>query len=72
MNYEKEIKPFLPRKPNILKFVREKGIDKVSEFCATTMIPLIVAYTFICEEIEEFQEFAENKIKELRKFYDQK
>ena len=65
----KELEIFRPQKKLILTYVKEKGINKVSEYCATTMIPLIVVYTFISEEMEEYKEFAENKIKELRNFY---
>ena len=65
----KEIELFRPQKKLILTYVKEKGINKVSEYCATTMIPLIVVYTFISEEMEEHKEFAENKLKELREFY---
>ena len=66
---EKEIELFRPQKETILNYVRSKGVAKVSTYSATTMIPLIVIYTFISEDMEEFREFAEGKIKELREFY---
>lgn len=66
---EKEIKLFRPQKETILNYVRYKGINKVSTYSATTMIPLIVIYTFISEDIEELRELAEGKIKELKEFY---
>ncbi len=66
----KEIELFRNQKKNIIKFIRDKGIDKVSTYCATTMIPLIVVYTFILEDIEEYREIASRKLEELRKFYE--
>lgn len=66
---QKEIELFRPQKQTILNYVRSKGIGKVSTYSATTMIPLIVIYTYISEDIKELREFAEKKISELREFY---
>lgn len=66
----KELELFRNQKKNIIKFITDKGIDKVSTYCATTMIPLIVVYTFILEDMTEHRELASRKLEELRKFYE--
>lgn len=66
----KELELFRPQKQLILAYVKAKGIDKVSTYSATTMIPLLVIYTFISEDLDEHREFAEKKIAELKEFYD--
>ena len=65
----KEIELFRPQKNLILNFVKTKGVDKISVYSASTSIPLIVIYTYILEELPEYKELAENKIKMLREFY---
>lgn len=66
---EKEIELFRPQKETILNYVRSKGVAKVSTYSATTSIPLIVIYTYIAEDIEEMRELANDKIEELKEFY---
>lgn len=66
----KEIELFRPQKKMILDFVISKGVDKISTYSASTSIPLIVIYTYILEDLSEYKELAENKIKELKYFYD--
>lgn len=65
----KEIELFRPQKNLILNFVKTKGVDKISVYSASTSIPLIVIYTYIAEELPEYKELAENKIKMLKEFY---
>lgn len=66
----KEIELFRPQKNLILNFVKTKGVDKISVYSASTSIPLIVIYTYILEELPEYKELAENKIKMLKEFYE--
>ena len=66
---KKELELFRPQKHTILSYIRTRGIDKVSTYSATTLIPLLVIYTFIVEDIEEHREFAELRIVELKQFY---
>ena len=56
-------------KENILKYVRERGIDSVGMFAASTMVPLIPIYTFIAEDMEEYREVALERINGLKQFY---
>ena len=67
---EKEIELFRPQKETILNYVIKHGAEKISTYSATTMIPLIVIYTYIVEDIEELRELAEGKLVELKEFYD--
>lgn len=68
----KEFELFRPQKQLILDYVRAKGIEKVGLYSATTMIPLLVIYQFIVEDIAEYREYAEGKIADLKAFYDVK
>lgn len=65
----KELELFRPQKQLILAYITVKGIDKVALYSATTLIPLLVIYSFISEDMEEHREYADGKIKELKEYY---
>lgn len=65
----KELELFRPQKSLILAYIRAKGIDKVALYSATTLIPLLVIYSFISEDMEEHRVFANGKIKDLKEYY---
>ena len=63
------IEDFRHMKPIVLKYIKDKGIDKVSEYAAMTGTSLIAIWTFIKEDMPEYRQKAENKIESLKKFY---
>jgi len=66
---EKELLLFRPQQEIILNYVRKHGLEKISTYSATTGIPLLIIYSYIIEEIPEWKEVSEAKIKELKIFY---
>lgn len=57
------------QKPFVIKHVEKNGIDSVSLFCAVSHFNLIVAYTFIAEEFEEYEEECRENIRRIKQFY---
>lgn len=64
-----QIKLFRSQKDLIVRYFKERGVDKVSLYSATTFIPLIPIYVFIMEEMPEHKELCETKLKALMEFY---
>lgn len=59
------------RKKQIIKELRleTKGIEYVTEYASTAMIPLVAIYTFIKEEYPELVPECDRKMTALREFY---
>lgn len=57
-------------KEGIIKYFEKNGVstDKISEYAATTMIPITVICTFIMEEMPEHEEFCKEYIEAIKKF----
>lgn len=65
----KEIELFRLQKHVVIEYVKRNGMGKISSFCATTGFPLIVVYTYVMEELTEYEEMCKVKIAELKAFY---
>lgn len=65
----KEIELFRPQKQLVIDFVKKNGVAKISLFSATSGFPLIVVYTYVMEELTEYEELCKVKIAELNSFY---
>lgn len=44
--------------------------DKISLLCATTSMNIIAIYSFIKEDVPEWAQMCDSKIKSLKEFYD--
>jgi hypothetical protein len=56
-------------KPELIKSVKQHGIESISYFCACTGLPVIAACFFVKEDLPEFTEEMDRKIKALTEFY---
>lgn len=58
-------------KKEAVSIIKKKGINtnSISEYSVLSMIPLVVIYTFIKEEIPEYEEFCNEQIERISKFY---
>lgn len=65
----KQVELFRSQKQYIVNYVKNKGVEKISLYSATTSIPLIAIYTFVKEDLPEYTELCDSKIKELEDFY---
>ena len=61
---------FRENKPELIKSIKERGIESLSMFCACTGLPVYVACVFVMEDLPQFREDMERKIEVLREFYD--
>lgn len=61
---------YLHLKDQIIKRVKDKGVESITEYAALTGIPLVPQYEIIAEEMPEHREFCEKKVKELKEFFD--
>lgn len=61
-----------PQKAYVVKYVRDNGIDKLPLFCAASHFNLIVAYTFVAEDIPEHKDECDKIIKRITDFYEGK
>ena len=57
-------------KEGIIKYFEKNGVDHgtISEYAATTMIPITVICTFIMEDMPEHEKLCKEKIKQIQDF----
>lgn len=69
MSIDKEIESYRGSKENVIKYVKEKGLDTLSFFCSSTQFNIIVAYSYVMEDFPEYEVECKRKIKLLKEFY---
>ena len=54
-----------------IKHFKKKGvsIESITEYAVFSMVPLTVLYTFIKEDMPEHEEFCNEQIERISKFY---
>ena len=62
---------FRSQKEAVIKYFKKKGVDTglIAEFCALAGIPITVVCTFIVEEMPEYKEELNEKIREINEFF---
>lgn len=65
-----DINLFRKNKEELLRIIEKQGIDSLSNFCACTGLPVIVACFFVKEEMSQFDKEMDSKIESLKEFYD--
>lgn len=65
----KIIEDFRRNKPDIINYVKAKGIEDISSYAAYGAVPLYAIWTYIGEEFPEHREIVKEKKRELRDFY---
>ena len=69
MNLDKDLRLYKNIKPDLIKYVKKEGIEKINSYAVLSGIPLIIVYTYIAEEFDQYKDFCYNKIEQLKQFY---
>ena len=65
----KQIEMMRSQKDVIIKYFTKHNVDKIAIYSATTFITLVAIYTFVLEDMPEYSELCNKKLKELEEFY---
>jgi hypothetical protein len=69
MSLDRELEAYRVNKVNVVKYVKEKGLDTLSYFCSMTQFSIIIAYMYVREDFPEYEVECDRKIKLLKEFY---
>lgn len=56
-------------KNEVIAYTKKNGFDSISDYCVLTGVPVLAAYTFVMEEMEELKDKCQQRIIEIKQFY---